>query len=200
MNFEELQKSWHSQPVTLSENNAAIEERMIGRWRKQQRTVLWSNIATTIGFVGVFFVFGKVFASFHAGHSAFFGGSMLAMVAVMLMYLVVAWKGFASRKIDHSIAIRKYLDSYSKALQWRRKLITTYNWVYAVLLWASLMCYILDVTHGGSMLLQIGAPAITTAYIFGVIFITRYTKGKKQLLNIDELMADINLLKEKMEE
>jgi hypothetical protein len=200
MDFEELQKSWQSQPLTSPGEITAVQESVAGKWRKQQRGVLWSNIFTTIGFIAVFVVFGKIHIAFHAGRTILFDGSLVAMSLVMFVYLWVIWKGVALKKADFSAPVNNYLDHYLKTLHWRKKLITTYSWIYGVLLWTALMLYMLDVTHGGSVLFQAAAMGGTTAYIFGVLTITRYTSGRKKLRKIDELMLELEQLKGKMSE
>lgn len=198
MDFEELQKSWKSQPVSVPQDIAAINDILLGRWRKQQRGVLWSNIFTTIGFLGVITMFFKIHHSFHEGRSLMFSGSLLFMTLLMLVYLWVIWKGVALKKMDLSAPTDRYLAGYLKTLHWRRKLITTYSWIYAVLLWLSLMLYMIDVLHGATLLVQIGAFGGTTLYIFGVMTRSRMVSGKKQLQKIDELVADINVVREKI--
>lgn len=200
MDFEELQKNWLSQPVNLPENTPAINDVLINQWKKQQRRTLWSNIFTTLGFIGALLVFAWVYISFHQGHSAFFGGSLLFMSVLLFVYLWVLWKGIAYKKNDPTLPSKKYLQHALKKLYWRRKTITAYTWIYSVLLWAALMFYGFDVTSGGSILFKTVFISATTIYIFGMMALMKYTKQKKQLKELDQLISDMQQLKDKLED
>ena len=200
MDFEQLQKSWQSQPIGNPEEIPAVRERVTTLWKKQQRGVMWSNTRTTIGFVLVFVNLAWVYFSFRAGHTFFFGGSILLMYILLFAYLLVIWKGFVFKKNDPTLASNEYLDNQLRALQWRRKTITTYGWIYASLLWLAFMFYCMDVTSGASLTWRIGAPASITAYIFGIQLVLKYTTQKKQLKKIDDLINDLTVLRSGMVE
>jgi membrane-associated HD superfamily phosphohydrolase len=150
MNFEELQNSWKAQPVNPGGAAPGVQDGLLKQVRRQQRTVLWSNIATTLGFTATFCVFGWLYASLHAERGSLFGGSLLFMSLIMLIYLWVIWKGFSFRRMDMNVPISYFLTAYTTKLKWRRKLITTYTWIYGVLLWLALMLYMIDVTAGAA--------------------------------------------------
>ncbi len=192
--FEELQESWRSQPVAAAEDTALMQRRFTEKWKKQQRRVLWSNIGVTAAFAGVIVNFVWVYVSFHAGRSLFFSGSLLFMVLLLLVYLWVMWKGISLKKNDPDVPGNEYIVHCLQVLYWRRKTITVYSWIYCILLWLALMCYFYDVLKGASLQLQVGATAATTAYIFGVQLLTRFTSKKKQLKKLDELIGDLKLL------
>jgi len=199
MDFDELQKNWQAQPIKMPENWQSINAGLTDQWQKQQRSVLLSNIFTTLGFIAAIINFGWVYKSFHQGHSLFFGGSLLFMSVLLLVYLWVLWKGYALKKNDPTLNSKEYIYQSLKKLHWRRKTITHFGWFYSVLLWAALMLYMQDVTTGGSLAFRIGAPLITTVYIFGIMIVMRKTKQKKQLNKIDLLITDLQVLLEKME-
>ena len=194
MDFDELQKNWQAQPVNIPEADPARLEALAQKWHKQQRGVRRSNILSTIGFLAVIINFCWVYWSFHAGRSLLFGGSLLMMVAVMLVFMWVMWKGVSYNKEDMSLTSASYIDQYLQRLYWRRKTITTYKWIYAFLLWLALMLYFVDVLKGGSTLLIVGAVSGTTVYIAGVMLLT-IRKSKKKLVEIDELISELQELK-----
>ena len=193
MNFEDLQKSWKSQPVAPLATEEILA-RVKKNWNKQYRNILLRNIFTTLAFIAVFIDFAWVYSSFHKGHSIFFGGSILFMVILMITFLWVLWKGMLYKKADFSTSNKDYLSVYIEKLHWRRKTIGTYSTIYMVLLWLALMFYSWDVTQGGSILFRVGAPLAITIYCFLTWFISRRTKCKKQLAKIDALIADLRHL------
>jgi len=198
MNFEELQANWRSQPLSIPQQKTGAKDNLIRQWHKQQRNVLWANIGTTAAFLGVFIVLGWVFISFHKGRTLFFSGSLLFMLLLLSVYLWVIWKGVANKKNDPALSSKVYIDDYLSKLFWRRRTITTYTWIYSILLWLAFMFYCLDITRGGSLLLQVSAPVSITLYIFGMQLLMRYTKQKKQLAKLDQLIADMQELKMKL--
>lgn len=198
MNFDDIQKSWRSQPVGTPEDPVVIHNRLSAQWRKQQRGVWWSNVATTAAFGVTLIVLTWVYLSFHQSRSIFFSAGLFLMAALMLAYLVVIWKGIAFKKNEPSLPSKAYITQSLSKLYWRRNTITHYTWIYGVLLWLSLMFYCIDVTEGGSLWYKIGAPAAITVYIFGLLLTIRFTKQKKQLAKIDQLIADMKQLNDRI--
>jgi hypothetical protein len=189
MNFEEIQQSWKSVSPGAGGHRPPATESLLNQIKKQQRVVIRSNVAVTIAFAATFSVFAWLFFAFHAQRGFLFSGSIFFMTALMMVYLFVMWKGVAFKKMDPTVTAPEFLSHYLKKLEWRKKLITTYTWIYGLLLWLTIMAYMLDVTEGTRPLMRIGAPLITTVYIVAVLFITRFTKGKKQLHNLNELIT-----------
>jgi hypothetical protein len=195
MTFEELQKSWQTQPVAAAEDSTVMYERFASKMRKQQRSALLTAIGITVAFWCTLSVFAWVYIKFHKGHSLFFSGSIISMAALLLVYLGVIWRGISFNKIDPTLPGNLYLDHHLAKLLWRRKTITTYTWIYAILLAFGLMCYMYDVLRTASIALKIGAPLATLVYIFGMQILKGRTSQKKQLAKIDELIADLEALK-----
>ena len=73
--------------------------------------------------------------------------------------------------------------------------VPIHSYAYQLLV-GCLMFYCIDVTRGGSLLLQIGAPLTTTVYIFGMQIFIQKTSQKKQLKKLDELIADMQKIKD----
>lgn len=194
MNFEELQQAWRSQPVDAPKDTDALRKSIAGKWARQQKHARISNIATTIAFAATFVVFGWVYLSFHADHGLYFTGSIIFMSILMLMYLVVLWKGVTLQKEDPTLPANIYAAQQLRVLRWRRKTMTHYVWIYAVLLWLGLMAYFADVLREATTTFKLSAMAITTAYIFGMVLVTRLTKQKKRIAQIDELIHDMEQL------
>ena len=194
MNFEDMQRNWQSQPVDQPDEKQGLNKKLLSQWQQQQQQVKQTNILATAGFVGVFVVAGSIWLSFHAARSVFFTGSIFFVSALMLVYLWVIWKGVANKKSDTTVSTMEYIDQSIQKLFWRRKTLTTYKWTYSILLWIGMMLYLLDTTNG-NLSSGIGIPIATTAYIFGMRLYLRNTKEKKQIVELDQLINDMQLLK-----
>lgn len=193
MDFNELQKSWREQQLNVPEQSPAAKEQLLGRWRRQQRTVLLSNIGVTAGFAVALGTVAWVFLSWHRSHGWLFSGSLLCMSLLLLVYLWVIWRGAVFHRPDFSLPVSTYASRYVAALRWRRKTITTFVRLYMLLLWLSLMFYFISVLEGTSMVMRIAAPVATTAYMFIIIYAVR-KKKRRQLAEIDSLIADFSAL------
>ncbi len=198
MDFEELQKSWQQQ-VKVPELEPGKIDLLMDKWTKQQRKLKRNNIFVSIAFLFVFIDLAWVYLSFRAKYGVLFGGSIAAMALFMLVYLWIMWKGVVYDKYDPALASNIYVDKYLQKLRWQRITITTYSWIYAVLLWLAFMFYCYELTRSASLALKIGAPAVITVYIFGMFILVRFTKKKKQLRIIDELIGEMVTLKDKMD-
>lgn len=200
MDFEELQQSWKKQSLDIPELSPERLDELMDKWTKQQRKLKRNNIFVTIAFCLVFVDLGWVYFSFRQGHTAFFGGSLLSMACFMLVYLGVIWKGVSYDSYDPASASNIYISRYLDKLYWQRKTITVYSWVHAFLLWGAFMFYSYDIARNSSARTRILIPAVITAYIFGMHILFRFTKKKKQLRIIDELIAEMKKIKEVIDE
>jgi hypothetical protein len=172
---------------------------LMDKWTKRQRKLKRNNILVSLAFIAVFADLAWVYISFRAGHTALFGGSILAMGLCMLMYLWVMWRGVSYETYDPAAASNIYIDKYLQKLFWQRTTITTYSWIYAMLLWLAFMFYSYELTRNASLTMKITIPAAVTVYIFGMFTLFRFTKKKKQLKIIDELINEMIAIKDKME-
>lgn len=199
MDFEELQRSWQQQPVEIPDVKADQVDALMGKWDKEQRKLKRNNIIVTILFSLVFVDFGAVYFKFREGKSILFGGSILMLALCMLVFLWVLWRGVAYDKYDPAAASNVYIEKYLQKLRWRRRTITHYIWVYATMLWIGFMFYSYSLNYDPGSKLKIWMPICVTIYIFGMVTLVRFTKKKKQLKVIDELIADIEAMKKKMD-
>lgn len=191
MNFEELQQGWKQQPVNRQEDITAITERIASQAAAQKKKILRGNVRTTFGFAVALYVFGRVFLQHYKEADWFFGGSIFFMSLLLLVYLWVIWKGMPYRKLNTGTDNEAYIAHYVAKLEWQRKVIMHYRKFYAVLLWAALMVYLTDVTAPLSLPYRILAPVATTTYIVGVMALTWRFQQKKQLQEIDGLLANL---------
>lgn len=199
MDFDELQKSWKAQRVDIPELKPEMINVLASKWSKQQRKLKRVNIFVSIAFLLVFVDLGWVYYSFHKGHTIFFGGSIFMMFVMMCIYLAMLWRGLSFDKFTADTASNIYLDKYIRKLRWQRMLITRYSWIYAFMLWLLFMFYCYDVTMKGSLQMKLIIPAVISIYIWGMQLLMRFTKKKKQLKNIDDLIAEMTEMKQRME-
>ena len=200
MDFEELQQSWKKQSLDIPELSPQRLDELMGRWNKQQRKLKRNNILVTVSFFLVFIDFGWVYYSFHNTRTVFFGGSLLAMACFMLVYLGVIWKGVSYDNYDPAAASNIYISKYLDKLNWQRKTITLYSWIHAVLLWGAFMFYCYDITRNMMLRDRVLIDIGITVYIFGMHLLFRFTKKKRQLKVIDELIDEMTRIKKLIDE
>jgi len=195
MDFEDLKKNWNSQQVN-KKDMISLTTDIKSDWEKQQRKLKLSIIFVALSFTLVFIVFIWVYIRFHEGRTIFFSASLCSMAILMIVYFWVLCKGIAYKNESYQSSSIEYLTYQIKKLDWLRKTKTTYIWIYSIILWISLMFYMWDITIGGSLLLKILAPLISTLYIFGTMIFSQKTKIKKQLIAIDGLIEKLKAIKE----
>jgi len=137
---------------------------------------------------------GWVFFAFRHQYRWPFEVSIAAIYCLILIFLIVSWRSYGFKKERLDVSSLDFIDYQISKLHWQRKVLTTYVWIYYVLLWLALSLYIMEITRQGSILFTLTALGITTAYIMGVALWTRFRKTKKQLLQIDEIIYDLKQL------
>jgi cation transport ATPase len=194
--IEDLQAAWKSQDVRLPAVPENLEQEVKDQWQQRQKKVLWRNIGTSLAFGVVYYVFYRVYRSYHTDHSIFFGASILFTSLLMAVYLWALWRGLLYAVVDMGFSNRAYLERLLKKLRWQRFTITHLSVAYSLLLWISMMFYCWDVTRQGSLLFRWTAALLITAYILGVAILTRKTRQKKQIRQIDSLIEKLQQIKD----
>ncbi len=192
MNFEDLQKNWQSQPVNALTDTTLLKKDLQSKWQKHQRKLMLTNIFLTLSFIVVFAVVGWVYFAYRSDFGWQFSASIGTMYLLLIIYLMVSWRGYAFKKEYLDVSSTDYINYQLLKLSWQRKTITTWSLVYAVLLWLIIMMYELEVTARGTLMFKATTIAITSAYIFGTTIWSRFTKQKKQLAKLDEMIAELN--------
>jgi hypothetical protein len=200
MDFEALQQQWKTQRATDTHATLPSSELLNARLKQQQRKIIVSNIGTTIGFIAAFVAFAWVYWSFHNGRSWLFSGSIAAMYLLLIVYLFVIWKNVSVSKYTSQTPTVAYLNAMRTQFVWRRKVMTQYIKLYMILLWISLMCYGFDITQGATMQFKIGYISSVTGYMFLVYYLSNRFKAKKQLTNLNDLIAELDALSQSMQE
>ena len=190
MNFEELQKSWKGQPLTVPEHNAEARQQLAHKWQRVQRQLLWMNIGVTGAFACTLCVLAWVYLQWHHVRGILFTGSLAATALLLLIFLSVLWKGTVLKRMDPTLPGTEYLKRYPTALRWRKRTLTTYTWVYMVLLWLAMLLYMADVLQEMAHWVRLAAPAGMTVYVLLVKWLTR-KKQQRQLQQTNELIAEV---------
>jgi MFS family permease len=188
--FEDIQTNWLSQPVHDMVQPSEIQF-VQSKWQKQQRKVLFSNLAMSAGFLAALIVIGWVYFSFRNQYGWPFEISIAAMYCLMIVFSIVAWKSYAFKKENLETSSADFIQYQLSKLAWQRKILTTYIWIYIVLLWLALFFYLIEVTGRGSLLFKLTALGGTTAYIVGISLWSWFRKNKKQLRLTDEIINEL---------
>ncbi len=192
-NFEELQKNWLSQPVNDMVNPAELQL-VQNKWKAHQRKVLLANLAMSAGFLAALIIVGSVYVAFRHQYGWPFEVSIVAIYCLLIIFLNAAWRSYGFKRENLEISSADFIDHQISKLEWQRKILNTYVWIYCVLLWLALSFYVVAVTGKGSVLFTFTALGIITAYFMGMALWAWFRKNKKQLRQIDELIYDLKQL------
>ena len=198
MNFEDLQKSWQGQPVAQPADISRLRSGLETHWNKYQHKLLRTNLCMSLGFSAACIAIGWVYFSYRKEFSWPFDFSIGATYLLMFIYLAVVWRSYAFKKENMEDSSTGYIGYQLKKLHWQRRIITTYSWIYAVLLWLALICYMWEITAPGTALFRYTAIGISTAYIVAVNAWYRLKKQNKQLKVIDHITADLERLRKEL--
>lgn len=190
MDFDDIQKSWQAQPVQVNMDNKILNAQK-DRWQKNQQKLFKANICMSLGFLAAMIVIGWVYFSFKAEYGLPFKISIATVYTLMIVFLVISWRSYSFKKRNIDDSSQEYIQQQVKMLKWQKDVITKYTWFYIVLLWLAMVMYICEITMKATPTFRYTALAITTLYIFGITLWNRLRKQKRQLLEINELITDL---------
>ncbi len=192
-NFDDLQKSWLAQaPEHLPATSLKAVQT---KWQQHQRKVLFSNLGMSAAFLAAFIVIGWVYVAFRHQYRWPFTVSIACTYALLLVFLGVVWRNYGFKKEDLGEPSTGFIRYQLKKLNWQRKTLTTYIWIYNVLLWLALSMYTIEVTRRGTWLFTLMALGGITAYIAGITAWSHFYRQKKQLRAIDEMKTELETLR-----
>lgn len=191
--FEDIQKNWLSQPVNDVVQPSEIQF-VQNKWQKQQRKVLFANLAMSFGFLIALITIGWVFFAFRHQYGWPFEVSIAVIYCLIIIFLIVSWRSYGFKKESLEVSSVDFIHYQISKLHWQRKVLTTYVWIYCVLLWLALSLYTVEITRRASILFTLTALGITTAYLTGIALWSWFRKTKKQLRQIDEIIYDLKQL------
>ncbi|AOM80240.1 hypothetical protein [Pedobacter steynii] len=194
--FEEMQNSWLSQPLDKEFTPSAVLS-IQSKWHNHQRKFLISSLCMSIGFLATFIVTGWIYFEFRQEYRWPFEISIAAIYVILITFLIVTWRSYGFKKERMEVSSVDYITYQLKKLQWQRKTLTKYVWIYMILLWLALSLYIIEITKRGTLLFTLTALGVTTAYIAGIMLWSKFYKQKKQIQTIDDISDDLKeVLKE----
>jgi Ca2+/Na+ antiporter len=141
-------------------------------------------LATLIGI-------GWVYFSYREDFGLPFAISIITMYVLILVYSIVSWRSYAFKKENLEESSTSYISYQLQKLNWQRKTLTTYIWIYTFLLWLAVILYELEVADRGTVLFKFTLIGITTAYLFGITAWSRFKKPQKHLAEIDEIVIEL---------
>ena len=194
MEFEDIQKSWQAQSVQVKADNKTLNAQT-SKWEKNQQRLLRSNICMSLGFVAAMIGIGWVYFSYHEEFGMPFKISIAFIYILMIVFSVVSWRSYSFNKNKMHDSSQQYIEQLIGKLKWQKAVITKYTFVYVVILWMALMLYIWEITKPGSPTFKFFAYGITTLYIVGITAWTHFRKKKKQLVEIESIIADLEAMK-----
>lgn len=198
MDFDELRKSWQTQPVNDITEITELKSGFQNKWQKNQKKVLRTNICMSIGFLGSIFFLLWVYNTYQAEYRWPFKVSIGTTILLMILFSLISWRSYAFKKENLEGSFVEYIDYQIQKLFWQRKMLTQFIWVYSILLWLALVMYVWELTNGATALFRYTALAIITAYLVGLNIWSWYKKQKKQILAIDEMIGELRGLQHKV--
>ena len=190
MKFEDLQKSWQEQPVTAFTDDTALEQQQT-IWQQHQRKLFIANSCMSMGFLAAMLGIGWVYMAYYKQFGWPFKVSIISTYLLMIVFLVINWRSYAFKKEDRELSSAIYIKYQLTKLNWQKKILLQYTWVYTVLLWLAMVMYIWEITAKGSTTFRFAALGITTAYILGITLWNVLKKQKKTLLKINGLIEGL---------
>ena len=191
-----MQKSWQGQPINV--NTDQLKSSLQTKWQKYQCKVLTRIIISNILLAVTLIVLGWVYLSFYEQFGWPFKVSIAAMYAIILIVIFLYWRGYAFRKENMEASSSGYISYQLDKLSSQRRLITRYNWIYLALLWLVLMMHLWEVTSIHPPVYRWTVLSATSAYILGVCLWYGLKKQKKQLIEIDEIITDLQQIKKQL--
>ncbi|WP_342332637.1 hypothetical protein [Pedobacter sp. FW305-3-2-15-E-R2A2] len=188
--FEDIQNNWLSQQV-IEELKITDIQSAQNKWQKHQHKLWISNVVMSICFLLTFSVIGWIYLSFQNKYRWPFDLSIAAISSLMILALIVAWKSYSFKTQDLGVSSIEYLQHQVKKLEWQRKTLTIYIWIYNLLLWLAITMYIIEITRRGTLLFTLTAIGVNTLYVVGFSLWSKYYKNKKKIQAIDTMLAEL---------
>jgi len=194
MDFENIQKSWHKQPVIADPDHTVLNAQK-DKWQRNQKKVFKMNICMSAAFLGTMLGIGWVYFSFEDQYGPAFKISIASVYILMIVYLIITWRSYSFKRINLDSSSQTFIQQQIKKLRWQKDVITKYLVIYIILLWLAMVMYILEIAKEGTPTFRYTAIGVTTMYLFGCAIWSRATRQKKHLQELNDLIADLDDLK-----
>jgi hypothetical protein len=190
MNFDELKNSWQTQPINTDMKIMEFKSTFDSKWQKHQRKVLKMNVCMTLGFLAAMTAIAWVYFSFKDQYDWPFKVGLISSYVLMIIFSFISWKSYGLKKENFEVASTDFIKYQIQKIDWQRRVISQYFWVYMVLLWLALVMYIWEITAPGTALFRYSALGICSAYL-AALCIWEVKKQKKQLAFLDGMKAEL---------
>lgn len=191
--FDDLQKSWLSQPLTPEPDLKAIRS-LEDRWEKYHLKSKTSNWLMSIGFLLAFIVITWIYFTFRDRYDWPFEASIIGVNLLMTIFVMIKWRSYGFNRESMDTPGVDFITYRLKRLNWDRLILTRWVWIYNILLWFSMCMYIVEVTKKGTPMFTFLALLITTGYIFGVTLWSKLYRQKRQIATIDALSSELKCI------
>jgi uncharacterized membrane protein YqjE len=190
MNFEELKNSWQTQPLNTDMKIRDFKIAFDSKWQKHQRKVLKTNVCMSLGFLSAMTVNAWVYLSFKDQYDWPFQASLITSTLLMIIFAAISWRSYGFKKENFEASSRDFIHYQMEKINWQRKVIAQYFWVYIVLLWLALILYIWEITSGGTEIFRYSALLISSTFLWLLSFREARTQRKK-LAFLDAMKSDL---------
>jgi len=191
MNFDELKNSWQTQPLKTDINIMEFKTIFDSKWQKHQQHVLKMNVCMSLGFLAAMTAIGWVYFSLKDQYDWPFQASLITSCLLMIVFAAASWRSYGFKKENFEVASKDFIEYQMEKINWQRKVISQYFWIYMVLLWLALVLYIWEITTGGSETFRYTALGVCSAFLLGMSIWEAKKQGQK--------LAVLNAMKTELE-
>jgi hypothetical protein len=162
------------------------------KWQQHQRKVLINNRKITGGFIFALIGIGVIYFLFKDHYHWPFHASIAIIYLLLIVFLIVTWKSYAFKKDNFETTSLNFINYQLSKLKWQRKTLTTYVWIYNVLLWLALCLYTVEVTQNGSFLFVATALFCYNCIRVRLVYLDQALQAKKTIAGDrrDECLPD----------
>lgn len=190
MNFEELKSSWQTQPLDSGMEINELKRDLDSKWDKYQKSLYRTNVCMSLGFVAATIAIVTVYLKFQAEFGLAFKLSLASTCLLMIVFAAIAWRSYDFKKDNLEVSSNDFVRYQLKKIEWQRKVISQYIWIYMALLWLAVMMYIWEITAPGTAVLKYSAMGVTTLFMV-IVSVRDGRKQKSRLARLDEMTREL---------
>jgi hypothetical protein len=190
MNFDELKNSWQTQPLNTDMKFKEFKSAFDSKWQKHQRKVWKMNVCMSLGFLSAMIAIAWVYFSFKDEYDWPFQASLITTYLLMIIFAAISWRSYGFKKENFEATSKDFVHYQLEKINWQRKVIAQYFWIYIVLLWLALVLYIWEITSGGTALFRYSALGICSVFLLVLSIVEARTQGKK-LAVLDAMRSEL---------
>ncbi len=190
MNFEELKNSWQTQPLNARMEPNELKTALDSKWEKYQSSLYRTNIFMSLGFLAATIGIVTVYFKYQAEFGLAFKLSLASSCLLMIIFTAVAWRSYDFKKDNLEVASTDFVKYQLKKINWQRRVISQYMWIYMFLLWVALMTYMWEITSPATAVLRYSVLGVPTLFM-ALVSIRDARKQKARLARLDEMTKEL---------